>query len=78
VEACLATALDELFGRTYLQLAAAVSIVVLRENMALFGTASWAASYEAVPNGYFASSFVHQASDKICFQLILRRRSRKS
>jgi len=61
VEACLATALDELFGRTYLQLAAAVSIV-LRENMALFGTASWAASYEAVPNGYFASSFFYKAS----------------
>jgi len=62
VEACLATALDELFGRTYLQLAAAVSIVVLRENMALFGTALWAASYEAVPNGYFASSFFYKAS----------------
>ena len=61
MEACLATALDELFGRTYLQLAAAVSIV-LRENMALFGTASWAASYEAVPNGYFASSFFYKAS----------------
>ena len=32
--------------------------------MVSFGIASWAASYKAVLNGYFASSFIHIASEE--------------